>query len=153
MVNLGHPRRLPSPSFQIRLAELVKRERCTTTGLLTNRNDFAQGEQVALHTADYGPLALVFNCAGDDGCEILHCYECDLGVFHALGEDGLAVVQVDWEFHLVKMLGRRVRPGEVVHEEARVEEGVFEDFPLLVEFREVGPDCGLVFVPGEVFEC
>lgn len=132
MVYPRHPRGLPRPSFHILLAERLNLERRTTTDSLPERDDFAQCEDVALDTAGYRPLALVFNCAGDDGCEILHCCERDLGVFRALGEDGPAVIQVDWKFHLVEVLGRRVWPGEVVGEESRVEEGVFEDFPLLI---------------------
>ena len=98
-----------------------------TADLLSQSDELPNGHVGASDAADDRPLALVVDRSRDHVGEILHCGEGEAVVVSAVRHQGSAFVEVDWQLHCVDVLRRFVWACQVVQEEARLEECVFEN--------------------------
>ena len=98
-----------------------------TSDCLADFNDLGEGESVASDTAYRGPLALMIDCAGHDGCEICYCGQGHDGIFVAVDDDAASVVEVDDGLQWLEISGCLVRERQVVQEQARLKQGIRKD--------------------------
>ena len=85
------------------------------------------GHVGASDAANHRPLALIVDCPRDHVGEILYCGESEEVVVSAVQYKSSAFVEVDGHLHHVDVLGRFVWACQVIQEQARLEERVFEN--------------------------
>ena len=94
-----------------------------TAHFLPEHEQLPNRELGAADAADDGPLALVLDGPSDNAGEVLRRGERDAVL--VAQREGAASVEVDRRLKGAEVSGRRVRVGEVVCEQAWLEEGVF----------------------------
>lgn len=104
----------------------------------------AYGKSVSPDTTNWRPWTGIVDCLGHKVGDVVDAGQRDDGIFVVGDNDGTAVLKVNKGVQGGDVFGCFVGRGEVVEEEARLEEGILEDFGVLVDRLEVV--LGLLFL-------